>query len=77
MHYEEYNNVIGLATISDEKSHKTSATWASVTEMFNAVDFTGTKTLYIASDSLTSQYRDKKNVLMAKKRAVKNNIELC
>ena len=50
-----------MATISDVKSHKAEATIASLGEIFGDgdVDLKSCKTLYIASDSPTSQYRNK------------------
>ena len=40
------------------------------------MDLTDTKTLYIASDSPTSQYRNKNNVFLTKKWAIDNNIDI-
>ena len=49
-----------LSTISDVRSHKASATMASLQAMFKFVDFSDTKTLYIISDSHSSQYKNQK-----------------
>ena len=50
------DGVQSLGTVSDVLCHRALSTWTSLTEMFNYVDYKDTKTLYIASDSPTSQY---------------------
>lgn len=66
------DGVIGLGTISDVKSHTAPSVWASLTEILKLVDLTDTETLYIASDSPSSQYRNKNNIFLTKLWAVKN-----
>ena len=58
----ESGGVRSMATISDVKSHKAEATMASLGEIFGDgdVDLKSCKLLYIASDSPTSQYCNKK-----------------
>ena len=70
------NGVQCVSTISDCLDHKAPATWASLSQMLMSADITCTETLYIASDSPTSQYRNKKNIFLAKKWAIDNSIEL-
>ena len=66
----------GLGTISDAKSHMAPATWASLNEMMQFIDLEDTEKLYIASDSPSSQYRNKNNVFLTKDWAIKNKIEV-
>ena len=49
-----------FGTIGDVKSYMAAATWASLKKIFEHVDFSSTNHLYIASDSPSSQYRNKK-----------------
>ena len=70
------DGVKGLGTISDVKSHTAPSTWASLSEIFKFVDLTNTETLYIASDSTPSQYRNKNNVFLTKQWAIKSNINV-
>ena len=71
-----HDGVQSIGTISDVKCHKAQSTWTSLREMFKEVDLTETKTLYIASDSPTSQYRNRWNVFLTKKWAVENKIDV-
>ena len=64
----------GLGTISDAKSHMAPATWVSLNEMMQFIDLEDTEKLYIASDSPSSQYRNKNNILLTKDWAIKNKI---
>ena len=64
-----------FGTISDVKSHKADATWASLAKIFTHIDFSDCNHLYVVSDSPTSQYRNKKNVLLMKDWAVSNKVE--
>ena len=66
----------GLGTISDAKSHMAPATWVSLNELKQFIDLEETETLYIASDSPSSQYRNKNNILLTKDWAIKNKIEV-
>ena len=52
------------------------ATWASLNELMQFIDLEETETLYIASDSPSSQYRNKNNILLTKDWAIKNKIEV-
>ena len=72
----EHDKVTSLGIISDIKSHKADATWASLTSMFGTVNFTNCKTLYIISDSPTSQYRNKKMIFLTKHWAVNSRIDV-
>lgn len=65
-----------LGTISDVKFHRAESTWASLEKLFKNVDFSDTQTLYIVSDSPTSQYRNKKNVFLTKNFAIDNGISV-
>ena len=53
--YETSDKVQSFATISDVKSHKADATWASLTAIFRRIDFSNCLHLFIASDSPSSQ----------------------
>ena len=64
-----------MGTISDVKSHKAEATMASLLAMFGG-DLKDCKTLYIISDSPTSQYRNKKMCFLIKKWAVENGVDI-
>ena len=72
----EHESTRSFATISDVKSHKAEATWASLSKIFAQIDLKSTDHLYIASDSPSSQYRNKKNVILMKACAVMNDINL-
>ena len=72
-----HDGVKSLCTISDEKSHTAPATWASLSSIFQQINLGDTQTLYIASDSPTSQYRNKKNVFLTKQWAMESKIEVC
>ena len=72
----EHDAVRSFGTISDVKSHKADATLASLTSMFNDVNFGDCNTLYIVIDSPTSQYRNKKVMFLMKKWAVEHNVDV-
>ena len=65
-----------FGTISDVNSHKADVTWASLTKIFEHVDFSDCDHLFIASDSPSSQYRNRKNVFLMKAWAVSNKIDV-
>ena len=73
------SGVQSLATISDVKSHKAEATRASLEAMFKSIgiDFRPLKTLYIVTDSPTSQYRNKKIAYLMSKFASDNGVDVC
>ena len=73
--YYSPNGVLSLSTISDCLDHKAPATWASLSQMLKSIDMTNTDILYIVSDSPTSQYKNK-NIFLAKKWAIENNIQI-
>ena len=70
------DGVKSFGTISDVKSHMAGATWASLHKIFEFIDFSSTNHLYIASDSPSSQYRNKKNVFLMKEWAKQSGINL-
>ena len=74
--YDTSDKVQCFATISDVKSHKADATWASLTAIFKHIDFSNCHHLYISSDSPSSQYRNYKNVFLMKAWAVSQNIDV-
>ena len=74
--YDTSDKVQCFATISDVKSHKADATWASLTAIFKHTDFSNCHHLYISSDSPSSQYRNYKNVFLMKAWAVSQNIDV-
>ena len=64
-----------METVSDVKSHKAEATMTSLLAMFGG-DLKDCKTMYIVSDSPTSQYRNKKMCFFIKKWAVENGVDI-
>ena len=74
--YEADGVVTSMGTISDVKSHMADATWASLSVMLENCDLSTCKTLYIISDSPTSQCRNKKCIFLIKQWAVKNGIDV-
>ena len=60
-------NVSSHSTISDSKSHKAPAVWASLEKILGSFDLDKLQVLYIITDSLTSQYRNKYNAYLTKK----------
>ena len=52
-------SVISHCTISDTKSHKVTAVWASLEKVLSSFDLDKVQILYIITDSLTSQHRSK------------------
>ena len=70
----ESSGTTSHGTISDVKSHKVLATWASLAQIFNTTKFENVETLYICYDSPISQYRNKFNVYPSKYSAVQNSL---
>ena len=52
-------NVSSHRTIPDSKSHKAPAVWASLEKILGSFDLDRLQVLYIITDSLTRQYRNK------------------
>ena len=52
-------NVSSHCTIPDAKSHKAPAVWASLEKILGSFDLDRLQVLYIITDSLTSQHRNK------------------
>ena len=69
------NNIQSFGTISDSKSHKGDATWASLSKIFCNIHFTDTDHLFIVSDSPTCQYSNRKNVFLMKDWGVSTGID--
>ena len=63
-------------TISDAKSHKALAVWASLEKVFESFNLEQLKYLYLISDSTISQYHNKYNAFFTKRFAVENNIHV-
>ena len=74
--YDTSDKVQSFATISDVKSHKADATWASLTAIFKHIDFSNCHHLFIASDSPSNQYRNYQNVFHMKAWAVSQNVDV-
>ena len=67
------NNVSFHCTISDAKSHKAPAMWASLEKILGSFDLDRLQVLYIITDSPTSQYHNKYNAYLTKKFAFQHN----
>ena len=63
--------VKSICTITDITCQTAPTAWASLT----AIDLVDTQILYIASDSPSSQYRNKKDDFLGKQWAVNNKTE--
>ena len=63
-------------TISDAKSHKAPAVWASLEKVLISFNLEQLKYLNVISDSPTSQYCNKYNAFFTKQFAVENNIHI-
>ena len=70
------SGVSSHGTISDAKSHKALAVWASLEKVLESFNLEQLKYLYVISDSPTSQYRNKYNAFFTKRFAVENNIRV-
>ena len=70
------DEVQSIWTVSDLKSHTAPATWESLATMFKQINLANAQKLYIASDSPSSQYKNKKNVFLTKQWAVSDKIEI-
>ena len=64
------------STISDAKSHKAPAVWASLEKVLISFNLEQLKYLNVISDSPTSQYYNKYNAFFTKQFAVENNIHI-
>ena len=67
------NNVSFHCTISEPKSHKAPAVWASLQKILGSFDRDRLQVLYIITDSPTSQYHNKYNAYLTKKFAIQHN----
>ena len=70
----QLSGVSSHGTISDAKSHKAPAVWASLEKVLQSFNLEQLKYLYVILDSPTSQYRNKYNAFFTKRFAVENNI---
>ena len=75
----EGSGVRSVATISDVKTHKAEATMASMEVIFTEgdIDLTDITVLYICTDSPTSQYRNRKIMMLIKRFAGDKGIAVC
>ena len=69
-------NVSSHCTISDAKSHKAPAVWASLEKILGSFDLDRLQVLYIITDSPTSQYCNKYNAYLTKKFAIQHNLTI-
>lgn len=74
--YEPDEKVTSHASLSDCTSHKAQATWASLTGVLNTILLDDINTLYIISDSPTSQYRTVYNGYLSRKFAEEKKVDL-
>ena len=72
----QLSGVYSHGAISDAKSHKALAIWASLEKVLKSFDLEQLKYLYVISDSPTSQYCNKYNPFFTKWFAVENNIHI-
>jgi len=73
----EGDGITAIGTFSDAKSKKAAATWASLRKMLYETDFSDTETLFIVSDSPTSQYRNVFNAYLENQFALEKKIQVC
>ena len=71
----QLSGVSSQGTISDAKSHKAWAVWASLEKFLDLFNLEQLKYLYVISDSPASQYH-KCNAFFTKRFAVENNIDV-
>ena len=69
-------NVSSHCTISDAKSHKAPAVWASLEKILGSFDLDRLQVPYIFTDIPTSQYRNKYNAYLTKKLAIEHNLTI-
>ena len=72
----QLHGVSSHGTISDAKSRKAPAVWASLEKVLKSLNLEQLKYLYVISDSTTSQYRNKYNAFFTKRFTVGNNIHI-
>ena len=69
-------NVSSHCTISDAKSHKAPAVWASLEKILGSFDVDKLQVLYVITDSPTSQYRSNYNAYLTKKFSIQHNLTI-
>ena len=68
--------ILSHGTLSDATSHHAPAVWASLEKILEPLNLQELSHLYIISDSPVNPYRNKNNVFLTKRFAVKNKINI-